>query len=150
MDNENKNPNIPDAEPVPEQTAERTRENSAAVSESTQKKNTADEFYIDGDAKDENNEPKYTGTTNTFITGMIKAAVYVTCVVLISVFLAVGIIVVGNDVFALVKDDKVVEITVSDSTTVSELADILAEHEIIKYPAGCKIYLQAHIRYRQL
>ena len=140
MDNEHKNPNTPDAEPEIEQTAERTRENSAAVSESTQKKNTADEFYIDGDAKDENNEPKYTGTTNTFITGMIKAAVYVTCVVLISVFLAVGIIVVGNDVFALVKDDKVVEITVSDSTTVSELADILAEHEIIKYPAVFKIY----------
>ncbi len=135
MDNENKNPNSI------EDNTEKTRQTEIPKeADGFYEQEPEEEFYIDGDAEKKKNEPKYTGTTNTFITGMIKAAVYITCIVIISVFLAVGIIIVGNDVFALVKDDKVVEITVSEGTSVSELAEILAENEIISYPAVFKLF----------
>jgi len=99
-----------------------------------------EEFYIESDEKKKPGREKYTGTTPTFITGMIKAAVYITSVVIISVFLAVGIIVVGNDVFALVKDDSVIELTIEEGTTLDEMAEMLYENGIIKYPAVFKLY----------
>ncbi len=136
MDNENKNLNPRDKnEPI-----EQTREKEIPKASTSGQNSSEEEFYIDGDANKKDDKPKYTPTTNTFITGMIKAAVYITCIVIVSVFLAIGIIVVGNDVFALVKDDKVIEITVTDTTTVNELADILYENEIIKYPSVFKLF----------
>ena len=79
-------------------------------------------------------------TLNTFITGMIKTAVYLTCVLVISVFLAVGAILIGNDVFALVKDDVEVEITIADGITVKEAAQLFYENGIIKYPGVFELF----------
>ena len=79
-------------------------------------------------------------TLNTFITGMIKTAVYLTCVLVISVFLAVGAILIGNDVFALVKDDVEVEITIGDGITVKEAAQLFYENGIIKYPGVFELF----------
>ncbi len=81
-----------------------------------------------------------TGTTPTFITGVIKSVVYLTTVIILSVFAAIGIIMVGNDVFALVKDDAVIEVTIPDGITIDEMADILYENKIINYPWAFKLY----------
>ncbi len=145
MDNEIKNGITPDdgAEKTKQTELPLSGENTAMTRPSGTHgslESELEEFYIDGDAPKKTKTTKKTGTVNTFITGMIKASVYITCIVIISVFLAVGIILIGNDVFALVKDDRVVEITVTESTTVEDLAQILYENEIIKYPAVFKVF----------
>lgn len=79
-------------------------------------------------------------TLNTFITGMIKTAVYLTCVLTVSVFLAVGAILVGNDVFALVKDDVEVELTIEDGISVKDAAKLFYDNGIIKYPGIFELF----------
>lgn len=122
-----------------------TRESEIVTSQDAYQEYVADEeqkeeFFVENDDKKKSSRENYTGTTPTFITGMIKAAVYITSVVIISVFLAVGIIVVGNDVFALVKDDTVIELTIEEGITLDEMAELLYENGIIKYPAVFKLY----------
>ena len=55
-------------------------------------------------------------------------------------FLALGIILVGNDVFAFVKSDEVVEITIPEYATLDQVSQILYENDIIKYPDIFKLY----------
>ena len=81
-----------------------------------------------------------TPTVNTFITGAIKAAVYLTTVIIVSVFLAIGAILVGNDVFALVKDDFTVEVTIPEDMTLDDTAKLLYDNKIIKYPGIFKLF----------
>ena len=117
-----------------------TRQSDSVYQRSELSEQEKDEFAPEADTVHAKEGKNYTGTTPTFITGMIKAAVYLTCIIIISVFLAVGIIVVGNDVFALVKDDVEVEITITEGMTVDDLAEILHENKIINFPAVFKLY----------
>jgi hypothetical protein len=50
----------------------------------------------------------------------------------VAVFLSIFIILVGNDIYAFVKDDVMVEITVPEYATLDDMADILYEKGIIK------------------
>lgn len=97
-----------------------------------------EEFTLEKETKNKKNE--YTGTTPTLVSGVLKAAVYLTTVIIISIFLGIGIILVGNDVFALVKDDSVIELEIPEGSTVESIADLLAENDIIKYPSVFKLY----------
>ena len=81
-----------------------------------------------------------TPTLNTFISGTVKAVIYLTVVLVLSVCLAVGAIMIGNDVFALVKDDSVVEVTLPEGITIEETAQLLYENNIIKYPGVFKVF----------
>ena len=81
-----------------------------------------------------------TGTTPTFITGVIKSVVYLVSVLVVSIFLAVGIIIVGNDMFALIKDDVSVSVTIPDEISIEELTDLLYENKIINCPYAFKLY----------
>ena len=98
-----------------------------------------DELTADDIASDDD-EPKKTGTTPTLVSGVIKASVYLTCVVITSLFLAIGIITVGNDVFALVKDDSIIEVVIPENCTLDDMVDILYENKIITYPVIFKVY----------
>ncbi|MBQ8747358.1 MAG: endolytic transglycosylase MltG [Clostridia bacterium] len=71
---------------------------------------------------------------------VIKAITYMVSVIVISVFLAVFIILVGNDVFAFVKDDTVVEVTIPEYATLEDIATVLTENGLIEYPSIFKIY----------
>ena len=73
-------------------------------------------------------------TLNTFITGTIKTAVYLTCVLIVSIFLAISAIQIGNDVFALVKEDFEIELTIEEGISVKEAAKLFYDNKIIKYP----------------
>lgn len=77
--------------------------------------------------------------TNTVIS-VVKAVVYIMCVLVVSVFLAIGIIKVGNDVFAFVKSDEIVEITIPAGATRDDVAKILNENGVISYPKIFSIY----------
>lgn len=77
------------------------------------------------------------------VVSVIKAVIYIIFVIVISVFLAFGIITIGNDVFAFVKSDEVVEISIPEYATLDDVAQILFENDIIKYPQVFKLYAVA-------
>lgn len=76
---------------------------------------------------------------NTIIS-VIKAITYIVAVIVVSVFLSMFIILVGNDVFAFVKDDTMIEVTIPEYATVGDIADILHENSLIEYPRIFEIY----------
>lgn len=78
---------------------------------------------------------------NTIIS-VIKAVTYIVAVIVVSVFLSMFIILVGNDVFAFVKDDTMVEVTIPEYATVGDIADILYENAVIEYPGIFELYAQ--------
>ncbi len=71
---------------------------------------------------------------------IIKALVYIVCVVGVSIVIAYFGIIISNDVFAFVKEDDETTVTIPEYMTTGELADILYEEGIIKYPFVFKIY----------
>ncbi len=76
---------------------------------------------------------------NTVIS-LIKAIVYIVFVVTVSIFASIFIILVGNDVFAFVKNDEVREVVIPEYATLDDVATILHENEIIAYPQIFKLY----------
>ncbi len=76
------------------------------------------------------------------IVSVVKAVVYMIFVVVISVFLAITMIQVGNDVFAFVKNDVAVDIKIPEYATLDDITNILYEADIIEYPQVFKIYAQ--------
>lgn len=78
---------------------------------------------------------------NTIIS-VIKAVTYIVAVIVVSVFLSMFIILVGNDIFAFVKDDTMVEVTIPEYATVGDIADILYENSLIEYPGIFELYFK--------
>ena len=99
-----------------------------------------DLIYDESDKEVQVSKITRTPTLNTFISGTIKATIYLTVVIVVSVCLAIAAIMIGNDVFALVKDDSVIEVTIPEGITLDETADLLYENGIIKYPSIFKIF----------
>ena len=97
-------------------------------------------IYDESDKEVQISKITRTPTLNTFITGSLKATIYLTVVIVLSVCLAIGAIMIGNDVFALVKDDSVIEVTITDGISLDETAQLLYENNIIKYPGVFKIF----------
>lgn len=77
------------------------------------------------------------------VVSVIKAIVYIIFVIIISVFLALCIINIGNDVFSFVKSDEIVEVEIPEYATLDEVANILYMNDIIKYPTIFKLYAVA-------
>ncbi|MGN1409913.1 MAG: endolytic transglycosylase MltG [Eubacteriales bacterium] len=86
------------------------------------------------------NKSSGSGEGGNTVVSVVKAIVYIIFVIVISAFLAVAIIFVGNDVYAFVKSDEVVEITIPEYATLDEVSQILYENDIIKYPQVFKLY----------
>ena len=76
------------------------------------------------------------------VVSIVKAVIYMIFVVVISVFLSIGIISVGNDVFAFVKNDVSVDITIPEYASLDDITEILYQNEVIEYPTVFKIYAQ--------
>lgn len=74
------------------------------------------------------------------VNSLLKAVIYIVCVLVISGVLSYIGIAVGNDCFALVKSDEEIEITIGDGTTTAALSDILNEKKIIHYPWAFNLY----------
>ena len=85
-------------------------------------------------------EPQDESEGGNTIISIIKAITYIVAVMVVAVFLSIFIILVGNDIYAFVKDDVMVEITVPEYATLDDMADILYENGIIKYPNVFKLY----------
>jgi len=74
------------------------------------------------------------------IVGIVKAVIYMVVVLVVSVFISIYVIRVGNDVFAFVKSDEVIDVVIPDNADVEDIADILHDNGIISFPGIFKLY----------
>ncbi len=72
--------------------------------------------------------------------GILKALIYMTSVIVVSVIIAYFVIQFGNDVFAFVKSDEAVEVVIPEDATFGDVANILGKNDVIKYPFLFKLY----------
>lgn len=133
----------PAAHPVPKAGADDRRMRTKPTELSSQTPytaNTAAKAAIE--AKKQKKEPAYAGSDeggNTVVS-VIKAVIYIIFILVISVFISITVIAVANDIYAFVKSDEVVEITIPEYATLTEVSEILYKNDIIKYPAVFRLY----------
>ncbi len=72
--------------------------------------------------------------------GAVKVLIYLFCVITVSIILSITAIKVGNDVFAFIKEDKEITVTIKENATLSDVAKELKANGVIKYPFIYKIY----------
>jgi len=97
-----------------------------------------------------NNKPSKGRTTeksaskerDNTLSSVIKAMMYIVFVIVASGFLSYYIIAIGNDVFAFVKSDEVVLITLDDYATTSDVAQQLYDNEVISFPKIFELYVK--------
>ena len=77
---------------------------------------------------------------NTFAS-VIKAMLYIVFIIVTSGFLSYYIIAIGNDVFAFVKSDDVVVVSLEEGATTDDVAQLLYEKDVIKFPTVFKLYI---------
>ena len=126
-------------------------QNKAALASMQMMKTRTSDLSIDASAerraapkkKEEEKKPKekvVSDAGGNTVVSVVKAIVYIIFVVIVSVVSAIAIILVSNDVFAFVKPDEAVEITLPEYTTLDELASILYRNDVIRYPKVFKYY----------
>ncbi|MBQ8915531.1 MAG: hypothetical protein IJ046_05050, partial [Clostridia bacterium] len=71
---------------------------------------------------------------------IVKAMIYMVVILVVSVFISIYVIRVGNDVFAFVKSDEAVDVTIPEDATVGEISEILHDNGIINFPGIFKMY----------
>ncbi len=76
------------------------------------------------------------------LSGTVKAIIYIVSVLVISVCLSLFIIFVGNDCFAFVKTDVDVTVSIDEGGNLSDIADVLHDNGVIKYPGFFKMYVR--------
>lgn len=90
--------------------------------------------------RDEKEKDNYEGEGGNTVISIVKAVVYIIFVIVSSIFISYFAIVVANDVFAFVKSDDAVEVVIPEYATLDNIADILYENDVIKYPSIFKMY----------
>ncbi|MBQ7010989.1 MAG: endolytic transglycosylase MltG [Clostridia bacterium] len=74
-------------------------------------------------------------TVNTgVVSALVKIAVFLVFIIVVSAFAGAFVISVGNDVFAFVKPEEPVSVTVPENATVEDISTLLHEAGIIKHP----------------
>lgn len=79
-------------------------------------------------------------SASSAIMSAVKAVVYIVFVIAISIPLSIFVIRTANDVFAFKKEEKIIEVTIPEYTTIESLGDILGEAGIIEYPWAFKLW----------
>ncbi|MBE6636947.1 MAG: endolytic transglycosylase MltG [Ruminococcaceae bacterium] len=89
-------------------------------------------------------------TGNTAVSSLVKAIVFIVSILVISGFLSYFVISIGNDVFALVKQDNQTEISIDDHTTIEQLGVILEDYGVIEYAEIFNLYAMLRGRNSEL
>ena len=76
----------------------------------------------------------------TIVSSLLRTVIYLVSVTVISVVLSIFIINIGNDVYAFVKSNDAIEVTIPEGATRSDIADILYDNGVINYKSAFKIY----------
>ena len=80
------------------------------------------------------------GGGGSAVMSLIKAILYIIIVVAVSGLLSYYIIVFVNDMYAFVKSPEEVEVTIPEYATVEEIADVLGDAGVVKYPDLLVLY----------
>ena len=80
--------------------------------------------------------------------GIIKIVLYVAFVALCSYFISKYVISVGNDVYAFVKNDEEITVTIPEGASTEEVAELLCDSGVIKHPKIFKVYADYRISKR--
>lgn len=114
------------AEPAVPDSADETTPEETAPEDDAEKPEDEDDL-IGEEAEEEPEEPQRQGL------GCLTTFSYCLLIIGLSVLLSAFAILGANDMFALVKDDTEVTVTIPENATLSEIADIMAENEVINY-----------------
>lgn len=79
-------------------------------------------------------------SASSIVMSAVKAVIYIVFVIAVSIPLSVFVINTANDIFAFKKEEKIVEVTIPEYTTIEDLGDILGEAGVIKYPWAFKLW----------
>lgn len=82
-------------------------------------------------------DKEYNGTA---LSSVVKAMIYIAAVFVIGGLLGYYGVVIGNDVFALVKSTDEITVTIPDGLTTAELGDTLKEAGVIRFPGIFSLY----------
>lgn len=77
---------------------------------------------------------------STAVSSLVKAVIYIVSILVVSGFLSYFAIVVGNDIFAFVKSDEEITISIGEKTTIKQLGKILEENGVIEYAGVFDFY----------
>ncbi len=83
-------------------------------------------------------------STSPIISSAIKAIIYIAAVFVVAGVLSYFGITIGNDIFAFVKSPAEVNVTIPEYASLDDIADILKDNNVIRYPSMFKLY--ANIR----
>lgn len=71
----------------------------------------------------------------------VRALIYIAFVIGVSTVLSILAINWANDVFALVKEENIIQVEIPANATVSEVSKILGENDLIEYPFVFRMYV---------
>ena len=133
--------------PLPEKTDPARRKQKPAEKKQMTRTRTS-EFRVDDvnrrTSRKKNNEPEVVYESSdeggNTVLSVIKAIVYIIFVLVSAVALSVFGISVANDIFAFVKSDEAIQVTIPQNATLDEVAEELAAEGVIRYPRIFKLY----------
>ncbi len=143
----------PAAKPAPKPDASRPTQDTASLSGllSKEEKAAVDAREAKKQKKKKaDSRPVEVQDRGGVVVSVIKALVYIAFVLVVSGFLAVYGIRVANDIFAFVKDDVTVEVTIGEDATLQEVAEILCEEGLIEDAKWFELYTGYRYRDRTL
>ncbi len=79
-------------------------------------------------------------SASSAIMSAVKAVIYIVCVIAVSIPLSIFVINTANDVFAFVKEEQIIEVTIPEYATIEDIGDILGEAGVIEYPWAFKLW----------
>ncbi|MCL2157891.1 MAG: endolytic transglycosylase MltG [Oscillospiraceae bacterium] len=88
--------------------------------------------------KTEEAEAKKSGS---IVSGLLKVVLYIVAVSVISGIIAYNMIMIANDVFAFMKTEVEAQIIIPEDATIAQIAQLLYEKELIKYPKIFDFYI---------
>ncbi|MCL2815578.1 MAG: endolytic transglycosylase MltG, partial [Oscillospiraceae bacterium] len=88
--------------------------------------------------KEENAEAQKSGS---IVSGILKVVLYIVGVAVVSGIIAYNIVMVANDIFAFVKEPVEALVIIPENADIPEIARILHEKGLIKYPGIFNLYL---------
>ncbi len=89
---------------------------------------------------DDDDDDDYIGGGSTAVSSLVKAVIYIVSILVVSGFLSYFAIVIGNDIFAFVKSDEEITVSIGEGTTIKELGEVLEENGVIEFAWAFDFY----------
>ncbi len=118
-------------------TIKRTNEE---VDDQPTRKTDISEKVAEGKGKKKRGGKESSDLGSELVINMVSAVIYLVFIAVISAVLSVFVINIGNDVFAFVKSDELVEVTIPENATTADVAEILYQNGVIKYKGVFELY----------